>query len=157
MSKLMYAWCHLTQWDDPDCNSPGGSWTVDLHVQHYLDWRHKPPTIVQSAIVACLSDMWCGLLLNVAYCYFIQVCSKNDTLFYRSWECVKMYVQLYVWWCCLQCREILHIFIWNFLLMIWFCTSTESVLMLYCALTDAKFDCYGLNVVNKSSLVVCKY
>jgi len=64
VSKLMYAWCQLTQWDVPDCDGPGdgvldcGLW---LHVQYYSHWRHKSQS--------CLRD--CGfhhILIIGSFC-----------------------------------------------------------------------------------------
>jgi len=49
VSKLIYAWCQLTQWDVPDCDGPWGGecWTVDFVL------RLMPQTtILQSTIVA---------------------------------------------------------------------------------------------------------
>jgi len=54
VSKLMYAWCQLTQWDVPYCDGPGGSVSCGLWLACAALLRLTlQATIAQSAIVAC--------------------------------------------------------------------------------------------------------
>ena len=65
VSKLMYAWCQLTQWDFPDCNGPGvlecGLWLACAALLRLT----PQATIAQSAIVACNNNNqnvgWCPM------------------------------------------------------------------------------------------------
>jgi len=98
VSKLMYAWCQLTQWDVPDCDGRGG---VRLACAALL--RLTPQAIIaQSTIVACASNYAC---VPARFCFSKKALAlTNEHIGSKS--SVLNFIQKianYCWFICMQC------------------------------------------------------